>query len=100
MAEEAAHERNQDRINYVIDLIISDAARGSFQAQKLIWQTVMSQGLPNEAKASEKVQINIGTTYHDLAKEKPVKQPDDIKIIPTIIENEEEEDGKGKQAES
>jgi hypothetical protein len=84
IAEEAARGRNADRIQYVIDVIISDAARGSFAAQRLVWNAVMSQGIPNEAKSAENVQINIGTTYK-------VTEPD-IKIIPTDVTPEEVKD--------
>lgn len=85
MAEEAARDRNQYRINYVIDRIISEAAHGDKASQKLVWQAVMSQGIPNEVKAAEKVSINIGT-YHD----EPVKVKDIEPIVTPaeVIEGE------------
>jgi hypothetical protein len=85
MAEEAARDRNQQRINYVLDLIISQAGRGDKASQRLVWQAVMTQGLANDQKASEKVQINIGT-YHD----EPVK----VKNVEPVIKPAEIIDGE------
>lgn len=98
IAEEAARDRNADRIQYVIDLIIADAAKGSVSAQKLVWQAVMSQGIPNEQKAAEKVEINIGTTYHD--ERVKVKDVEPVIKPVEVIDGEiiEEESDNGQQA--
>jgi hypothetical protein len=87
MAEEAARTRNASRIDYVMDMIISQAARGDATSQKLVWQAVMSQGIPNESKGAEKLQINIGRTYEDF---NPIIKEPDIVIIPTDVTPDEE----------
>ena len=85
MAEEAARDRNHDKIQEVVDKVINEAMNGSFQCQKLVWQSVMSNGIPTDAKVGEKVQINIGTTYHE--KQVKIKEPP-IVIIPTETDDE------------
>jgi hypothetical protein len=94
MAEEAGRARNADRIQYVIDLIISDAAKGSLAAQKLVWNAVMSNGIPTDHKISEKLEINIGRSYTEPVR---VVEPD-IVIIPTDVTPEEEKDEQSNES--
>jgi hypothetical protein len=92
MAEEAARARNFNRVQYVLDLIISQASRGHVQSQRLVWDAIMTKGLPNDQKAQDKVQINIGTYHDEAPKVIDVSEP---KVVPAeIIDGEIVKDGE------
>ena len=61
VAEEAARERNHDRIQAVVDDIITDALAGDASMRKLVWNAVMSKGsIDDRSQAQERVVIQIG----------------------------------------
>lgn len=81
VAEEAARERNHEKMQHVIDLVVDMARRGDAAAQKLVWSAVMSNGIPTDQRVSEKVEININTT------EKPEEKEvcADLVFTPTLV---------------
>ena len=82
--EEAAIERNQTKIQKVLDGIIEDAIDGDSQCRKLVWSALMSTGTPDVVKGTDKVEIKIGRFDED--------PPKDIEADVTIIEEEEDEE--------
>ena len=58
-AESAVRENNLDRMVEVCRLIIDQALEGDAASQKLIWQSVVSNGISEESSGSEKVTITV-----------------------------------------
>jgi hypothetical protein len=58
--EQAALEDNGEAIREVITGIIKDAKKGDSKCRKLVWDAVMSKGLADAVKATEKVEIRVG----------------------------------------
>ena len=71
MAEEAVRTDNAAKASEVCNLIFDQALNGDKSSQKLVWEAVMSKGLPDAQAAKEKVSINITTMKSD--EEKPVE---------------------------
>lgn len=51
-AEEAFRSRNQDRINMVLDQIVTDALEGDKAAKKLVWDANVSKAMVQEDKTA------------------------------------------------
>jgi len=62
VAEEAVLERNYDKMQAVCNTIIHQALKGCKSSQKLVWQSMMSNGLLESKNATERVEITINTT--------------------------------------
>ena len=61
IAEEAVRDRNATKIMEVCNLIVDQALEGDRTSQKLVWQSVVSNGIAEERSAVEKVEIKIGS---------------------------------------
>jgi len=62
MAEEAVREQHTPQMLDVIKQIIDSAQDGDKEAQRLVWNAIMSRGLTDsDGKGKEKVEIKIGT---------------------------------------
>ena len=62
MAEEAVREQHTPQMLAVIKQIIDSAQDGDKEAQRLVWNAIMSRGLSDsDGKGREKVEIRIGT---------------------------------------
>ena len=83
IAEQAGRERNYHLMQSVIDMIVDQARRGDQASQKLVWQAIMSNGIPNDQKISDKLEININTAPK--RKEKII--PAEVTIVPTFTED-------------
>lgn len=60
VAEESVRERNFDRIQRILDAILTDAENGDKDMRKLVWQSVVSKGSSDDkTSAQEKVEIHI-----------------------------------------
>ena len=57
--EEAVRDNNRDRMVEVCNLIIDQALDGDTASQKLVWNSVVSNGTSDEVAAKEKVTISI-----------------------------------------
>lgn len=78
MAEEAVREQNSTRMLEVCAMIVDQALEGDKPSQKLIWQSVVSNGVSEEKGAAEKVKIEISG----------MEQPKAV----TVIENPPQEE--------
>lgn len=59
-AEEAFRDRNQDRIDIVLDLILTAALDGDSQARKMVWDACMSKAaLAEDKTAGQKQAITV-----------------------------------------
>ena len=81
MAEQAVRENNATKILEVCNLIVDQALEGDKASQKLVWQSVVSNGLPEESKGTEKVEIRIGATA----------EPTEVTINQEVIDHEQGE---------
>lgn len=59
MAEQAVRENNQTDMEAVCSLIVAQAMDGDRASQKLVWASVVSNGISDDKSAAEKVQISI-----------------------------------------
>jgi len=58
--EEAWRERNQDRLDTLLDMIVADAMDGDKAARKMIFETIVSKANVSEDKAAgNKQQITV-----------------------------------------
>ena len=57
--EESVRDRNRERMIEVCNTIIDQALDGDRASQKLVWQSVVSNGVSDEVAAKEKVTISI-----------------------------------------
>ena len=61
LAEEFVRENHTEEMLEVIKKIIASAGDGDKEAQKLVWNAIMSRGLADsDSKGREKVEIKIG----------------------------------------
>ena len=61
LAEEAIRSNNATKILEVCNLIVDQALAGDKPSQKLVWQSVVSNGVTEDKATAEKVEIKIGT---------------------------------------
>lgn len=61
MLEEAALERNGEKMLAVIDKVVDDALDGNQNMMKLVWQSVVSKGTADLTTGKEKMTIEINT---------------------------------------
>ena len=61
LAEEAIRSNNATKILEVCNLIVDQALQGDKPSQKLVWQSVVSNGVSEDTAKNEKVEIKIGT---------------------------------------
>lgn len=60
MAEDAVRSQNESKMLEVCSLIVDQALEGDKASQKLVWQSVVSNGVSDDKDAKEKVEITIG----------------------------------------
>ena len=61
LAEETVRSQNATKVLEVCSLIVDQALQGDKASQKLVWQSVVSNGTADERAGVEKVEIKIGT---------------------------------------
>jgi hypothetical protein len=87
MAEEAVREKHTPQMLEVIQQIINQAQDGDKEAQRLVWNAIMSKGLSDsDGKVKEKVEIKIGRVDSG---------PTPVTIEGQIINDDEEEEEDG-----
>lgn len=60
MGEQAVRENNRDKMLEVCSLVVEQALGGDKSSQKLVWQSMVSNGVSDDKNATEKVEIKIG----------------------------------------
>jgi hypothetical protein len=77
IAEEAVRTNNAAKIMEVCNLIVDQALEGDKTSQKLVWQSVVSNGISEDKVVAEKVEIRIGA----------MEAPKEVIINPTELED-------------
>ena len=78
MGEQAVRENNRDKMLEVCSLVVEQALEGDKSSQKLVWQSMVSNGVSDDKNATEKVEIKIGA----------IAKPEEI----TVIQHPSQED--------
>lgn len=80
MAEDAVRSENEQKMLQVCSMIVDQALEGDKASQKLVWQSIVSNGVSDEKTSTEKVEIKIGH----------IPKPEEVTIIdqtPEVVEN-------------
>lgn len=74
VAEQAVLENNYDKMQQVCNKIIDNALKGDKASQKLVWNSMMSNGFIESKTATDRVEITINTipTQEARRAEKPI----------------------------
>jgi len=71
MGEQAVRENNAEKMLEVCTLVVEQALSGDKTSQKLVWQSMVSNGVNDDKQATEKVEIKIGA----------IAKPEEVTVI-------------------